>query len=43
VKETLRLLNDQAAYDRMSKAINPYGDGTASDKIESVVLKSCEK
>lgn len=43
VSETLKLLNDQAEYDRMSRAINPYGDGRASERIESVVLKYYEK
>ena len=29
----LELLTDQAAYDRMTKAVNPYGDGYASERI----------
>lgn len=33
VSETGRLLDDQAHYDRMSKAVNPYGDGHASERI----------
>jgi UDP-N-acetylglucosamine 2-epimerase (non-hydrolysing) len=27
------LLEDEAVYDRMSKAINPYGDGKACERI----------
>ncbi len=33
VEETDRLLDDHAAYEAMSKAHNPYGDGHASDRI----------
>jgi UDP-N-acetylglucosamine 2-epimerase (non-hydrolysing) len=33
VSETLRLLNDNLAYQRMAYAHNPYGDGTACEKI----------
>jgi len=29
----LELLTDQSAYDRMAKAVNPYGDGYASERI----------
>jgi UDP-N-acetylglucosamine 2-epimerase (non-hydrolysing) len=28
-----QLLDDQAAYDRMARAVNPYGDGKASGRI----------
>ena len=38
VGEVSALLTDPAAYDRMSKAINPYGDGRACGRIESFVL-----
>lgn len=31
------LLDDQAAYDKMSKAINPYGDGNACKRILGVL------
>ena len=27
------LLDDEAAYERMSKAVNPYGDGLACGRI----------
>ena len=38
-KEFLKLLTDKDEYDRMSKASNPYGDGTACRQIVGV-LKS---
>ena len=33
VSEVSTLLDDSAAYERMSKAVNPYGDGKACDRI----------
>ncbi len=33
VEQAVRLLTDKNKYNAMSKAINPYGDGTASKKI----------
>lgn len=36
--ETKRLLTDQAAYDAMSNAVNPYGDGLASQRIVQAIL-----
>ena len=33
VNEVSTLLNDAAAYEKMSKAINPYGDGKACTRI----------
>lgn len=33
-----RLLNDREAYDRMSQAANPYGDGLASQRIVQIVV-----
>ena len=35
ILETERLLNDQACYQRMIKAQNPYGDGKACSRIVS--------
>ena len=32
------LLDDTDAYDKMSKAINPYGDGKASERIVKAIL-----
>ena len=35
VNEVSKLLKDQAYYDKMSKAVNPYGDGKACIRIVS--------
>lgn len=40
VKETNRLIHDPIAYDIMAKSSNPYGDGTASEKIISSLLQT---
>lgn len=32
------LLNDSACYDRMAKAVNPYGDGRACPRIADAIL-----
>jgi UDP-N-acetylglucosamine 2-epimerase (non-hydrolysing) len=40
VKESKRLLEDPAAYDAMARAINPYGDGHASERIVSALERS---
>ncbi len=37
IAETTRLLDDRSAYDRMAKAHNPYGDGTASRRIARLI------
>lgn len=37
IQETRRLLDDAAAYDAMSKAHNPYGDGNAAGRIAEVI------
>lgn len=42
-QETKRLLTDQKLYQSMSKAMNPYGDGHASERIVQVILKYAEK
>jgi UDP-N-acetylglucosamine 2-epimerase (non-hydrolysing) len=39
VKETVRLLMSRAMYRRMSKSINPYGDGKASLRIADTFRK----
>ena len=41
VSETLKLLNNRTEYDRISRAVNPYGDGTASERIASILLREC--
>ena len=33
VDEVSSLLNSREAYDRMAKAVNPYGDGNASERV----------
>ncbi len=38
VNEACILLNDVSAYKKMSKAINPYGDGKASERIVKIIL-----
>jgi UDP-N-acetylglucosamine 2-epimerase (non-hydrolysing) len=40
LKEVSALLNNIKDYDRMSKAINPYGDGKACKKIVSFFINS---
>ena len=36
---TRELLTDKAAYDRMSSAQNPYGDGNASRRIADAIIE----
>lgn len=38
-KEANRLINDDDAYEIMSNAKNPYGDGHASEKIIEIIFK----
>jgi UDP-N-acetylglucosamine 2-epimerase (non-hydrolysing) len=38
VREASLLLSDQSAYDQMSKAANPYGDGKACERIAQAIL-----
>jgi UDP-N-acetylglucosamine 2-epimerase (non-hydrolysing) len=38
VQETIRLLEDAAAYAAMCAAVNPYGDGAASQRIVQALL-----
>jgi UDP-N-acetylglucosamine 2-epimerase (non-hydrolysing) len=38
IKETMRLLEDRAEYERMARAVNPYGDGRASKRIVQALL-----
>lgn len=37
-RETKRLLTDRRAYDTMSNAVNPYGDGKAARRIVQAIL-----
>ncbi len=36
--EARHLLTDETAYENMSKAVNPYGDGTAAKRIADALL-----
>ena len=38
VREATSLLDDHAAYEAMSRAHNPYGDGLASQRIRNAIL-----
>jgi len=40
VRETRRLLDDPAAYTAMAKAVNPFGDGHAAERIVAALLRS---
>ena len=37
VKNVTELLEDQEAYSRMARAVNPYGDGRASSRIRQAL------
>ena len=39
ISETERLLYDKEEYSRMSKAISPYGDGHAAERIVNIILE----
>ena len=41
VAATRRLLEDEVAYARMSRASNPYGDGHAAERIVAWLLARC--
>ncbi len=43
VSEAIRLLNDPAAYDEMARAVSPYGDGHAAEKIADAIQAHFEK
>ena len=38
VSKTFQLLNDEAAYNEMAQAVNPYGDGQAAKRIVEKLL-----
>ena len=38
VKETVRLLEEPTAYTAMASAVNPFGDGKASQRIAQAIL-----
>jgi UDP-N-acetylglucosamine 2-epimerase (non-hydrolysing) len=37
VAETRRLLTDPDSYERMARAVNPYGDGRAAERIATIL------
>ena len=39
VEETARLIEDREAYSRMSRAVNPYGDGRASQRSVAAIAQ----
>jgi UDP-N-acetylglucosamine 2-epimerase (non-hydrolysing) len=40
VREAARLLDDPVAYAEMAKAVNPYGDGHAAERIIGALLRT---
>ncbi|NLD35604.1 MAG: UDP-N-acetylglucosamine 2-epimerase (non-hydrolyzing) [Desulfatiglans sp.] len=42
ISRTSELLKNKASYDKMSKAINPYGDGETSNRIYNLVCEYFE-
>jgi UDP-N-acetylglucosamine 2-epimerase (non-hydrolysing) len=38
VENAQKLIDDQSAYEKMAKSVNPYGDGTSAVQIISVLL-----
>ena len=38
-REAIRLLSDPTQYERMAKAVSPYGDGRASERIRYAALQ----
>lgn len=40
VNEVMKLLDERAEYERMARAVNPYGDGRASARIVQHLLES---
>lgn len=40
IAETIRLLEDPQAYEAMAKAVNPYGDGHAAERIVAALLSA---
>ncbi len=37
IQETIKLLDNKDEYQKMAKAVNPYGDGTASRQIVEII------
>ena len=38
-REFTRVLRDRGAYEKMSRAVNPYGDGRASERIAKILAE----
>ena len=38
IEQTEKLLNDRNEYEKMSRAVSPYGDGHAAEKIVRILL-----
>ncbi len=43
IAEAERLLDDPAAYAAMARAVNPYGDGRAAERIVAALLREAGK
>lgn len=43
VQEVHRLLDEPAAYEQMTHAINPYGDGHAAERIRDAILADSQR
>lgn len=41
VTETRRLLDEPAAYQAMARAVNPFGDGHAAERIVAALIDAC--
>ena len=39
-RDAQTLLDDKAEYERMARAVNPYGDGRACERIADAILFS---
>jgi UDP-N-acetylglucosamine 2-epimerase (non-hydrolysing) len=39
IEEVQTLISNKVEYDRMARAVNPFGDGTAARKIAEYLLK----
>ncbi len=39
VREAQKLLEDKTEYEKMAKAVNPYGDGKSSERIKNIIMK----
>jgi len=43
VREAQLLLDSEDEYKRMARSINPYGDGSASEQIVSIIVDNYSK